>query len=132
MSHPLLDLVPSYVEQYLLKPPTAGQGVHQWLFGAAHQTYSFLEQSEQIALIKWAVRQCGRTLDPGEVEKTVRKVRLKRDRGDSADEPAWPKPEPERADQLVMAGPTLAELHELSAIQTLSDDPAYWLNALFA
>lgn len=109
----------------------AGQGVHQWLYGAAHKTYKFLEQAEQVTLIKWAVSQCGRPLDPAEVEKTVRKVRKRRDRGDCADEPPWPKPEPERVDQLVMAGPTLAQLCELSPIQPLSDDPAYWLNVLF-
>jgi hypothetical protein len=122
-----------YIEEYLLVPPTAGQGVHQWIYGAAHKTYKFLEAAEQIALLNWAIHKCGRAPSPpNEIEATVRKVRNQRDRGDCSSLPAWPKPEPERTDQLVMTGPTLAEFHELSAIQALSDDPVYWLNILFS
>ena len=130
--HPLLDLVPPYIEDYILAPPVAGQGVHQWVYGAAHKTYAHLESNEQIALLKWAVYRSGRPPQPGEVENAVEKVRLKHEHGADTPEAAWTPPEPELTDQLVMAGPRLAELQEeLSPVRPLSDDPAYWLNVLF-
>jgi hypothetical protein len=131
--HPLLNSVPPQVEEFLLEPPLAGTGVHQWFYKAARRTCRYLEETDQNELLAWAVRNCGRSPGPQEIEKTVHKVRTQYDAGlEFTGGSAWPEPNYEFVNQLVSGGPTIAEVRNASPVWPLSDDPLYWLNILFA
>jgi hypothetical protein len=130
--HPLLALLPIGQEDFILRPPSAGSGVHQWMCSAAHVTYPFLTAKEQIELLHWAVARSGRAPGPNEIEKTVYHVRDWRESGRKTNSAAWPKPDFTRVNQLVLNGPTKVEFSEQSIIRPLSGDPAYWVNTLFS
>lgn len=64
--------LPRFVRDMLAACPTAGAGVHNWLFRVARVLHPFYaDKRELAALIASAALGCGRVVPAGEIEKTV-------------------------------------------------------------
>lgn len=73
----LLRQLPRKLRSKLENAPLSGDGVHQWLFPAALQLNRCpkLSDDERIVLLRWAVRDCGRTVPHRELNDALRNSR---------------------------------------------------------
>ena len=64
--------LPRFVRDLLAACPTAGTGVHHWLFRIARVLHPFhADKQEMVALIASAAAGCGREVPQGEIEQAV-------------------------------------------------------------
>jgi hypothetical protein len=101
-----LDLVPEWLESFLGTCPHSPNGVHQWLAKAAWRMHDHLNSEEQVKVLRWAIRGCGRAPQPSEIERTVANIGRKRDGQFHAQcFNRWPAPVPSEIDKIVCRGP---------------------------
>lgn len=65
------DPLPDRIARQLTAPPSAGGGVHSWLFTMALQLHDYREPGEIEKLLTAAVKNCGRTVPPQEILDAV-------------------------------------------------------------
>ena len=128
-----LDRVPEWLETFLGTCPRSSNGVHQWLAAATHRTFAYLDSQEQVKVLRWAMRDCGRDPQPHEIEHTVENIRRKRAKGEANGSvyQAWPPRAYEEIDQLVCQGITAAELRRRSPYRIPRVSPWRWIKRLF-
>jgi hypothetical protein len=101
-----LDTVPEWLESFLGTCPRSPNGVHQWMAKAAWRMHDYLSSEEQVKTLYWALRDCGRALQPREVEHTITNISKKRNgqSGVSSTRP-WPEPVLSEVDKIICRGP---------------------------
>jgi hypothetical protein len=126
-----LDLVPEWLESFLGTCPHSPNGVHQWLAKAAWRMHDHLNHDEQVKVLRWAIRDCGRAPQPHEIEHTVTNIGQKRDGQFRAQYfNSWPAPIPAEIDKIVCRGPW--DLSAVSPADINNESGAHnWLNRLF-
>jgi hypothetical protein len=65
-----LDTLPPFLIELLNNPPSAGNGLHQWIFKVALHLHIHLDQSAIVELLLEKSKNCGRP--PGKLEREVR------------------------------------------------------------
>ena len=73
--------LPDRITRQLAAPPSAGSGVHSWLFTMALQLHAYREPGEIVKLLTAAVKNCGRTVPPQEILDAVRNSKKGRSGG---------------------------------------------------
>ena len=70
----LLRKLPRKLRRELAESPVSGGGVHQWIFTAALKLHrcNNLSDDGRAALIRWAVRDCGRVVPQREIDDAIR------------------------------------------------------------
>jgi hypothetical protein len=129
-----LDLVPQWVESLAYTCPVSPGGVHQWLARFVWRSYEQLDAHEQIRVLYWLTRNCGRPIQANEIERTVENIRRKR--GGSFVAPfhkPWCEPVPEAIDEIVRSGLRAKELRAESPCRLIEEPeaPCVWLSRLF-
>jgi hypothetical protein len=126
-------MAPEWLEGFLRECPKSPSGVHQWLARAAHKTFPFFEEKEQVKVLRWSMRDCGRNPQPREIESTVSNIRARRKSGeaDGSLYRAWPLHDHAEIDLLVRTGVTVAKLREKSPHPITEVPPFAWLERLF-
>jgi hypothetical protein len=73
----VLDTLPVFLIELLNNPPSAGSGLHQWIFKCACHLHIHLSEAETFELIKSKAAGCGRPMDRLEKEiwSTIRSAR---------------------------------------------------------
>ena len=101
-----LDTVPEWLESFLGTAPKSPNGVHQWQAKAVWRMHDYLGAREQVKVLYWALRNCGRVLQPKEIENTVVNIN-KKINGQSpfSYSKPWPEPVLSEIDRLVCQGP---------------------------
>jgi hypothetical protein len=80
--------------------------VHTWLAKAAWRMHGHFNNEEQIRALYWASQNCGRVLQPNEVERTVENINRRREGGFSTQHfKPWSSPVPEETNKVVTRGP---------------------------
>ena len=64
-----LDTLPEFLIELLNNPPSAGSGLHQWLFKVACHLHIHLDESSIVELLLEKARNCGRS--PEKLEREV-------------------------------------------------------------
>ena len=105
-----LDGIPSWLEDFLSRCPRSPNGVHQWLCSAAHRTHPYLGEEDQIPVLRWAMRNCGRPPGRNEIQNTVRNVRARREHGWIDRAFSWPAVTYSEIDRIVRHGITHSQL----------------------
>ena len=73
--------LPDRITRKLAVPPSAGGGVHTWLFTMALQLHAYREPGEIVKLLTAAVKNCGRAVPPQEILDAVRNSKKGRSGG---------------------------------------------------
>jgi hypothetical protein len=63
---------PVFLENLLANPPTAGNGVHLWLFSVARQLHAHMGTLEMEKLLSQKVQACGRPVPIREVREAIK------------------------------------------------------------
>src|SRR6516162_8485463 len=101
-----LDTVPEWLESFLATCPGSPNGVHQWQAKAAWRMYGYLSTEQQVKVLYWALRDCGRAPQPQEIEHTIANIGRKRE-GQSygSYSSPWPIPVLSEINRIVRRGP---------------------------
>jgi hypothetical protein len=67
----LSSLYPPFLQKLLESCPTAGEGVHPWLFRVARYLHAFHSLEEICKILKEKTTECGRDLEPHEIPHAV-------------------------------------------------------------
>ena len=120
----ILSFLPYYVRRILDTCPTAGAGVHRWLYLAALALVrSGVDPKMAALLIREATADCGRYVDSREIQEAVRNAYRAVDLdGDvsilSVPRPAaWPAVNDEQVEAISLNGPGLRGLELLSPVR---------------
>jgi hypothetical protein len=115
------DKLPRFARDLLGSCPSAGTGVHAWLFRCARVLHAFYPaKDELIELLKAAAAGCGRDIPQREIAEAVRdseNCAWQPGAGDHTSikpQPRWPNPIPDRIAAITKDGPGLVDLWELS------------------
>jgi hypothetical protein len=124
-----MKTLPSFVDKMLAAPPSAGEGVHTWLFRAARQLHAHLPAGEIVTLLENRVRDCGRHVSRKEIEDAVKNslsVAWQPCGTGAATQPVskWPKVNEEQRAAIIRDGGGLADLWEASRIR-IEDNEAH-------
>jgi hypothetical protein len=134
--------LPLFLRQLLANPPNAGDGLHFWIFRVARHLLAHLDERSTFELIKAKASNCGRL--QGKLEREiVQQIQGARpyvwqpkfpkafphlivDHAlpPIAPQPAWPEANSLLITSIVEAGPTLADLFELSPVRFDDDAPS--------
>ena len=68
-------MIPTWLLEKIAHPPTAGAGVHGWLFSCARQLHAHLNEAAIAALLQASVSACGRAVPERELMDAVRNSR---------------------------------------------------------
>lgn len=121
--------LPRFAVELLAACPTAGSGVHPWLFKCAGTLHrAGCNEAEITDLITCAVAGCGRSLAPHEIPDAIRNSRSSttatpstqaRTAGGTYRQSNWPKPSKERMESILGAtdAPGLVDLWERSPVR---------------
>jgi len=124
-----LDRVPEGLEGFLENCPKSPNGVHRWLAKAVWRMHDRLTDEEQTRILYWATRNCGRRMQPGEIENTISNINRKRDgRLNGRFFKPLSHPVPEEINKIVFEGPR--DLRSLTKIDA-SLSAHQWLLRLF-
>ena len=126
-----LDTVPEWLESFLGSCPRSPNGVHQWQAKAVWRMHGYLDAEQQVKVLYWALRDCGRSPQPQEIERTVSNINRKRgEQSYGSYSSPWPDPVPSEIDRIVRRGPW-----DLMGRTPTSIDPGLnvydWLSRLF-
>lgn len=126
----MTSTLPLFLRDMLASPPTAGGGVHGWLYRVSrqlHQHYS--NKAEMARLLEACLATCGRVVPLREIEAAIRDseaVAWKPDGSTrfvpSVTTPKWPEPNLEQIQAVTAEGKGLADLWELSPIHIADND----------
>jgi hypothetical protein len=126
-----LDTVPGWLESFLNTCPRSPNGVHQWQAKAAWRMHDYLDTEQQVRVLYWALRDCGRSPQPQEIERTVVNIGRKREgRFHLQYNKPWPGPIPSEIDKIVRRGPWDLTTRILGDIDT-AVSASEWLARLF-
>ena len=119
--------LPPFLRELLDRPPTAGAGVHTWLFQAARHLHARLPAGEIVQLLTERVVTCGRHVPRSEIVAAVQSSLTCswQPRGPAAafgPGAKWPEPNLERLEAIAEEGAGLANLWETSPTR-IADDP---------
>ena len=116
--------LPPFLRDMIGSTPTAGNGVHGWLFRVARQLHAHLPAGEIISLLESRVANCGRTVPHSEIVaavqnalpcawqpngQSVRPTQLAKSK--------WPKANQEQRAAIIRDGGGLADFWEASPIR---------------
>jgi len=126
-----LDMVPGWLETFLGTCPHSPNGVHQWEAKAAWRMHGYLNAEQQVKVLYWALRKCGRAPQPQEIERTV--VNIGKKRNGQSHVPynkPWPDPVLSEIEKLVCQGPWDLTARSPGGIDTALNAHD-WLSRLF-
>ena len=63
--------LPPFLQDLIVTPPRAGEGVHGWLFRVARQLHAHLPAVEIVRLLEIRVANCGRQVPRSEIVAAV-------------------------------------------------------------
>jgi hypothetical protein len=115
--------VPDFLTNLIANPPSAGAGVHKWLYSCARQLHAHLPAGEIVRLLEAQVAQCGRHVPQREIVAAVKDAlatawqptgSLSRVHPTSS---KWPAVNRECLGAVLCDGPGLADLWEASPIR---------------
>ena len=115
-----MKTLPPFLTDMLAAPPSAGAGVHAWLFSVARNLHPHMPAPEIMALLKERTRQCGRTMPDREIQEAVRDSMACawQPRMDGAPAgvaaPKWPALDMELREAIISDGVGVADLWEFS------------------
>ncbi len=115
--------LPRFVRDLLSSCPTAGGGVHAWLFRCARVLHAFYpNQNELAGLLEAAAAGCGRDIPRREIVAAIRdsepcKWQPGQPQSGYVAEPRWPEPMSARIAEIAKDGPGLVDLWEMSPIR---------------
>lgn len=117
---PSKPLLPNHALDVLWSCPTAGAGVHRWLFAAARVLHAhYADDNQIIGLLEAASADCGRSVQRREIEDAVRHSRQRTGLAGHASltttpTSAWPEPNRQKIEALIAAGMGLGGLKQAS------------------
>jgi hypothetical protein len=119
--------LPEFLREMLAAPPSAGEGVHEWLFRVARQLHAHLPAGEIIALLETSVANCGRHVPRNEIISAVQNSLscAWQPKGNAVPAMAatkWPKVNAEQRTAIVRDGGGLVDLWETSRIRIESNE----------
>jgi hypothetical protein len=130
-----MTLLPSYAENLLNSCPTAGAGVHNWLFRTARVLHRFMP-SERIAHeLRFRADSCGRIVPDKEITDAVINsekwsgtkgtgyAHLRLNRKSKGNTAKWPPRKTEQIASICATGFSLTDLIDLSFIKTVDSGP---------
>ena len=129
-----LGYLPDFILREVAKPPTAGQGVHDFLYWLALKLHAWRTDPEIEAILYEYAESCGRYVPPKEIEDAIRNsapfawrshsnkgthnsTTGTQQQGSTQVPPRtspWPSVEPEIIVDICRDGPSLSELRETS------------------
>lgn len=113
--------LPQFVLDLLASPPTAGGGVHQWMFNIARQLHAHRSEDDIFQLLRATLCDCGRRVPDREIRDAVRnssKVAWRPDHKWTDREPAWPALDSQlRQETINQSGVGLYDLWERSPLR---------------
>lgn len=127
-----LSQLPRFVLDMLAACPSAGAGVHNWVFRVARVLHPFYADKHEMAvLIGSSALGCGRDVPLQEIEKAIANSEACAwQRGQKAQQPrvvssAWPPPNREQIEAVVAKSDVggLADLWEASPVRFESEEP---------
>lgn len=130
-------MIPAFLNELLAQPPTAGAGVHRWMFRCARQLHVHLPAVEIVQLLEEKTRACGRSVPRREIVAAVQDsiaCAWQRNSGEPIQPPVrrWPAVNTEQRAAIVRDGGKLADLWEASPVRLEDDATAeHFIDALF-
>lgn len=128
--------LPEFLESLIAAPPSAGSGVHDWMFSVARNLHAHLPAGEIENLIRDRVAKCGRTVPDREIKDAVKRSidfawQPKGDAGAPSLASEKPQPDLAKIEYLCARGPRITDLWEASPVRF--DEPAceYLIDRLF-
>jgi hypothetical protein len=120
--------LPPFLDDLLRSPPSAGEGVHGWLFRVARQLHAHLPAGEIVRLLEAQVANCGRHVPQSEIVDAVQNALSCAWQPRAGARPVqsasrWPLVNQEQREALIRSGGGLADLWELSPIRLEDNDP---------
>ncbi len=114
--------LPRWLLDSIATVPSAGEGVHAWLFSVARQLHAHLPAIEIVRLLESQVVNCGRHVPRSEIVSAVQNSIGCAWRPDGKSVgvqsgPKWPKINQERRAAIILDGGGLADLRELSPVR---------------
>src|SRR5690349_10083707 len=104
------DINPT-VRYILSKCPTAGSGVHEWLFVASLELNYLVPDDQQLAdLLADATSNCGREVPAREIEGAIRSARRCAQNPTQISRPRWSGRDDAQIRAILRDGPSLAQL----------------------
>lgn len=124
---PMTRRLPEFLRDMLGAPPSAGQGVHNWLFKTARQLHAHLPANEIIALLETRVANCGRYVPRNEIVSAVQSSlpcawQSRSNNAPVHSPPKWPALNKEQRAAITRDGGGLADLWEASRIRIESNE----------
>lgn len=113
---------PDFLQKLIDNPPTAGSGLHDWLFDCARNLHAHLPASQIEALLRSKVANCGRPVPDREIKDAIKRSidfawQPKGDAGVSKpDINVPPKPDLEKIEKLSRAGARLSDMWHQSPV----------------
>jgi hypothetical protein len=114
--------LPPLLQDLLVTPPRAGEGVHGWLFQMARQLHAHLPAGEIVALLEKRVGDCGRRVPRNEIVAAVQNSIGCAWQPSGKPAPVqpfskWPPVNQEQREAIIRDGGGLADLWELSPVR---------------
>lgn len=125
-----------FIERILSECPTAGTGVHLWLFRAARQMHAHYGQMQIVELLADAVRGCGRPVPMREIQDAVRQSascawQPSCETGTYSTPAPKPAPVADIAERAAKTGMNAVDLFELSPVRLEECPPSQILPMLY-
>ncbi len=103
---PFLQSLPSYLQVMVLRPPSAGSGLHQWIFKVSLKLHDHLSAREIYRLLRHVTSNCDRFVPQREIVDAINNsVAISKSRsdlqtlplthGDRLTTPVWPPVDPD-------------------------------------
>lgn len=122
-----LNGLPRWLDQLIDSPPSAGHGMHNWLFRTARQLHAHLPAGEIVRLLESRVPNCGRYVPRNEILAAVQNSLAcawqpggQAGMGHNASK--WPPVNAEQQAAIIRDGGGLADLWELSPVRIDDND----------
>jgi hypothetical protein len=118
--------LPKRAQELLRSCPSAGKGVHRWLFVTALKLHRICPDKQVLAnLLTEATNRCGRGVETREIEEAIRDSQriVEDDNGAPKFFRRWPDRNEELIQRIVSEGPTLEQLQAQSPIRWNDEKP---------
>jgi len=121
--------LPDFLQAMLLACPSAGSGVHTWLYSVARQLHAHYPAGQIVSMLEERTRTCGRHVPQREIVAAVQDAleTAWQPTGKNCNiitvAPKWPAVNAEQVEAIVKDGPALADLWELSPVRFEDNAP---------
>lgn len=128
---------PPFLQRLIDNVPTAGSGIHDYLFDVARNLHAHLPAGQIEALLRAKVANCGRPVPDREIKDAIKRSvdfawQPKGEAGSQRPEiKAKPKPDPAKIESLARAGMRLADMFHASPHYFEGPEPEYLADQLF-